>query len=406
MNDVANSLHVMHGTMEHHQKAKEEAKQELELWQKAFKDNTGRPATKAELKSNLPETYARYKTSSAQIKTIEKAATNEIEGSDEAGSPRRTRDDEAGSPRRTRSDAAGSPRRTRNDAAGSPRRTRNDEVGSPRRTRNDEAASSDRENLDDEATSPLPRNDASPWGRPSRAPADGRPAASLAHPLDGGDADGAGGPGSRSGHRNKQPNEPLRMGDVLYFRSLCDDGGAQAGGLLHAEGFVTGRVGLQPVALHDALPLNFDDCLYRVCPVLTYEQAVALRGASRAMMPDALDAARRGARSEARKNEAALARLEDDELAELDLRFGRSVQLLHVASGRFLTAKRGMAEKQREHMMLKVEPGSRHAAFKLRARFKFRKEGDVVYDADEVRRSVPATVPRSRRSCSHRGVRW
>ena len=193
-------------------------------------------------------------------------------------------------------------------------------------------------------------------------------------------------------HGTAASHEPLRTGDVVYFRSLSDDEG-QGDGLLHSEGLVTGRVGLQPLPQPDTawgacspFPPNFDDCLYRICPVLEYEQTAMVSGPAlkkaASMTADEVDAARRGARSEAKKNEAALARLNETET--LDLRFGKNVQLQHIASGRFLTAKRGMAEKQRENMMLKVEPGSRYAVFKIQARYKFRKEGDIVYDTDQI----------------------
>ena len=66
--------------------------------------------------------------------------------------------------------------------------------------------------------------------------------------------------------------EPLRTGDLVYF---C---GLEQPGLLQAEGFCTGRVGLQPLphplsawAQHSPLPANMDECVFRLCPPLEYD---------------------------------------------------------------------------------------------------------------------------------------
>ena len=181
--------------------------------------------------------------------------------------------------------------------------------------------------------------------------------------------------------------EPLRTGDLVYF---C---GLEQPGLLQAEGFCTGRVGLQPLphplsawAQHSPLPANMDECVFRLCPPLEYDmieiaQSSGLKKQS-SMSAEELELARQRARTQGRKNEAALARL--DESDSTALHFGQRVQLQQVSSGRFLSGQKRMAERQRENMLLQVAEGSKFAIFKVQPCYKFRKEGDVVYDTDQI----------------------
>ena len=60
------------------------------------------------------------------------------------------------------------------------------------------------------------------------------------------------------------------------------------------------------------------------------------------------------------------------------------MQLQQVSSGRFLSGQKRMAERQRENMLLQVAEGSKFAIFKVQPCYKFRKEGDVVYDTDQI----------------------
>ena len=183
-------------------------------------------------------------------------------------------------------------------------------------------------------------------------------------------------------------SEPLRTGDLVYFCGLHPHFG-----LLQAEGFCTARVGLQPLprypsewAQHSQLPPNIDECVFRLCPPLEYDmieiaQSSGLKKQS-SMSAEELELARQRARTQGRKNEAALARL--DESDSTALHFGQRVQLQQVSSGRFLSGQKRMAERQRENMLLQVAEGSKFAIFKVQPCYKFRKEGDVVYDTDQI----------------------
>ena len=183
-------------------------------------------------------------------------------------------------------------------------------------------------------------------------------------------------------------SEPLRTGDLVYFCGLHPHFG-----LLQAEGFCTARVGLQPLprypsewAQHSQLPPNIDECVFRLCPPLEYDmieiaQSSGLKTQS-SMSGEELELARHRARTQGRKNEAALARL--DEKDSTALLFGQRVQLQQVSSGRFLSGEKRMAEVERKNMLLTVAEGSKYAIFKVQPKYKFRKEGDVVYDTDEI----------------------
>ena len=74
-------------------------------------------------------------------------------------------------------------------------------------------------------------------------------------------------------------HEPLKYGDYVYLTALKQDA-PNLDGFLWAEGQVFKRVGLQMlpggILQTQSSPSNFGQCIFRVCPLLQYENKAAV----------------------------------------------------------------------------------------------------------------------------------
>lgn len=146
------------------------------------------------------------------------------------------------------------------------------------------------------------------------------------------------------------------------------------------------------------------ECLFRVCPRLKYEATATLQqrlgtqtgkrgghghghghgGLKRQNSMNAGDMRflEEQSRAELAANCAAMDSLDDH---QTDVLYGATVQLQHVLSGKFLTARNEQAELVNSALRLEVEAsGSSCAHFRVVPRFKTRSEGGLVYFQDQL----------------------
>ena len=160
------------------------------------------------------------------------------------------------------------------------------------------------------------------------------------------------------------PCGAVQMGDLIYLEAhITEKSGAQRFGLLHAEGQVLTRVGLRANlgAGQGRVTDRFSECVFRVCPRLKYEASstiVAQRDAKK--NPSASNASSlrkemfnlvREAGQERESNAKTTAAMEENPTAVL---FGSTIQLQHVRSGAFLTARNEQAELNKAALKLEV----------------------------------------------------
>lgn len=129
-------------------------------------------------------------------------------------------------------------------------------------------------------------------------------------------------------------------------------------------------------------PANFNRCQWKVCERLSYvdQELRAQRMARAASFTEAemkdleLEAAR-----EAERNIDELAMSEGFQVL-----YGRMIQLQHMASGKFLTAKNKAATFDRDCLGLQLTKGSSMCYFSIQPKYKVRAEGGQVLPKDEI----------------------
>ena len=179
--------------------------------------------------------------------------------------------------------------------------------------------------------------------------------------------------------------DSLQTGDVVYLSSMVKGKGVRETGLLHAEGKVRTRVGMQ-VDRGRKVTDRFNECLFRVCPALKYEAGTSVKarggGGNQSMAHSELHFLMREAGQEQESNAKTLAAVEEQPAGVL---YGGVVQLQHVRSGGFLTARNEQAEVNKATLKLEVDPaGSSYSFFRIMPRFKIRQEGGLIYFHDQI----------------------
>jgi hypothetical protein len=196
--------------------------------------------------------------------------------------------------------------------------------------------------------------------------------------------------------------DPVTIGDQM----LLNASEMVEGGFLHGD-LASHRVGLQEFdaeTKRDAL--NFNDYVFRVCPMLNYRQRNELdvaqaKETSQSENPKTLNRKQSAAEMDAQKNALDLLKnrvLQEEahNLAVMDrviggehtgsVKYGDIFQLQHVKSGAFLTVLESAAPFDPECRGLTLSSkGSSAALFKFTPRFKAQTEGSIVYYSHSVR---------------------
>jgi hypothetical protein len=89
---------------------------------------------------------------------------------------------------------------------------------------------------------------------------------------------GGGAQDAKTDDPTTRKHKSLCVGDLVYFAALAEDKVGE--GYLHGEGYVLDRLGLQ-AAGPTGIPANFEECIFRVTPLLVYEATTMSRGLAR-----------------------------------------------------------------------------------------------------------------------------
>ena len=186
--------------------------------------------------------------------------------------------------------------------------------------------------------------------------------------------------------------DPVRLGDLLVLSSTSIAG--YLSGDLASE-----RIGVQRIEKNDGRdPLNFEDHVYRVCPMLSYRQKNEYRAVSAALATTSISggdavngrsetafllaAAERKVLNEERQNAETLARLAVGSHKSSVVKYGDSIMLQHVKSGAFISVLDKAAPLDPECRavhLLAPEKGSGGALLQFMPQFKAQTKGSVVY---------------------------
>lgn len=176
----------------------------------------------------------------------------------------------------------------------------------------------------------------------------------------------------------KEQLEPMRFGDLITLQgtvktSSDSDSGDNAIGFLSADPCFS-RVGFQQVCPSYSYS-SFEQCIFQLCPMLSYDNK-----ASKSKLE------RRGSFSEEeamlmdmriKMEEGKNARQMKGMLVSPELvMYGMSVQLMHLATGMYLTGESFTATEEKDCLRLTLSPGTLTSSFKIMPRFKVRHEGE------------------------------
>ena len=214
-------------------------------------------------------------------------------------------------------------------------------------------------------------------------------------------------------------------GDVVYFDTRIVKGGSKKGvlGSLHASS-VLRRCGVQERE-PGAEPFNFYECLFRICPKLSFKAQLEIKSSRkisrrtslaamsrRATRAGSFDSAsqisgsqRDGASSagggvdreamraqqELLQNRAEMERRQNAVIMERTLagsgnvvQYGSTVMLQHVQSGLFVGAFESSALRDPDCRRVSLSHGDFGCCFRLVPRYKVRSEGSAVYYGDAI----------------------
>ncbi|GMH53038.1 hypothetical protein TrLO_g6616 [Triparma laevis f. longispina] len=184
----------------------------------------------------------------------------------------------------------------------------------------------------------------------------------------------------------KEQLEPMRFGDLITLQGTVktpsdSDSGDNAIGFLSADPCFS-RVGFQQVCPSYSYS-SFEQCIFQLCPMLSYDNK-----ASKSKLE------RRGSFSEEeamlmdmriKMEEGKNARQMKGMLVSPELvMYGMSVQLMHLATGMYLTGESFTATEEKDCLRLTLSPGTLTSSFKIMPRFKVRHEGSEIYYRDQL----------------------
>jgi hypothetical protein len=165
--------------------------------------------------------------------------------------------------------------------------------------------------------------------------------------------------------------DPLRIGDFIYLRAKVSEGPPA---FLHGDP-AFGRLGLQEVCNKQRSPLNFEEFVFRVCPMLNYRQRHELEAATKIDVSTTSESIMHNSTQERKINllrgrvlaeeknnatvmESVVAGLAANNAAPI--KYGDAVQLQHVATGAFMSALESAAPRDPECRTIELdEKGSR-----------------------------------------------
>jgi hypothetical protein len=156
---------------------------------------------------------------------------------------------------------------------------------------------------------------------------------------------------------------------------------------LHGEGCMNVDLGmLHPDRLDDPLAFDaiFDECLFRICPQLSYTAQVSLQKMNKATCSvEQYDFAVKKDKREKKRNADVMKTFFDN---QRDFCFGNVCQLQHVKTGKFVTAfSRTLAKMDKDAYRVQlVEHGDEGSWFQLSPLFKYRVQGKPIYHNDQI----------------------
>ncbi|OQS02173.1 Inositol 1,4,5trisphosphate receptor type 2 [Thraustotheca clavata] len=175
--------------------------------------------------------------------------------------------------------------------------------------------------------------------------------------------------------RKREPNA-LYEGDLVYLN-------VQDEGHIHSDGFVDERVGcLEKKQAHAA---TFEGCIFRVVPKLSYEVSKSFKKFTEQSTDarEKIELLQQQVKVEHEANLATIRHIGTD--GQLVV-YGQTIQLQHVISGKFLTAKaKTLADVDKSSMKITLqEHGSTKCYFTFLPRYKTRSVGSTVVYQDSV----------------------
>jgi len=183
------------------------------------------------------------------------------------------------------------------------------------------------------------------------------------------------------GRRSKALVEQVQMmeGDVVF---ICPPSETS---FMHGS-CCSYRVGFQKKIFDEGdVPLNFYDCLWQVLPQLPFQQRKMMRKFIKRGKTDDehFQELQKRVAAENASNQEIISQIIDS--GGGPVYYGRTIQLRHVRTKKFLTAKKKASNSDREAMQLGLEDDILSATiFFISARIKIRTEGDPVFYNDLV----------------------
>lgn len=184
--------------------------------------------------------------------------------------------------------------------------------------------------------------------------------------------------------KNLSDNLEVKVGDIIYLstESKREDDRANTS-FVHAEGLNDCRIGLLWNHPNGTEPVNFSECLFRICPQLSYESKKNLKKLVRKKNPTAHQMAHE--EEKVQKEEKRNEELINETGLGSGIGYGQVMQLQHVKSGKFLSLQsRTLADQDKECMMLRlIEKGDEESWFRFEPRFKIREAGGQIFMNDQ-----------------------